>query len=87
MPTYSASAEKGYCSDETRDAILDGLRRYGLPTETGFPLPALSAAVCTDKKRSGASMHLVVPRAIGRCEVLRVPLEEIPDWLRAGGVR
>ena len=82
-----AAAEKGYCSDETRDAILDGLRRYGLPTETGFPLPELSAAVCTDKKRSGASMHLVVPRAIGRCEVLRVPLEEIPDWLRAGGVR
>ena len=82
-----AAAAKGYCSDETRDAILDGLRRYGLPTETAYPLPELAAAVCTDKKRTGSVMHLVVPQEIGRCEILAVPLEEIPDWLRAGGAR
>ena len=39
-----------------------------------------------DKKRTGSTMHLVVPEAIGRCRILAVPVAEIPDWLRAGGV-
>ena len=82
-----AAAGKGFCSTGTRDAIVEGLRQYGLPTETDYPLSALAAAVCADKKRSGASMNLVVPREIGRCETVQVPLTEIPDWLRAGGVR
>ena len=82
-----AAAEKGFCSIGTRDAIVEGLRQYGLPTETDYPLSALAAAVCADKKRSGAVMNLVVPREIGRCETVQVPLAEIPDWLRAGGAR
>ena len=82
-----AAAEKGFCSAQTRDRITEGLRCYGLPTETDYPLSALAAAVCADKKRSGASMRLVVPAEIGRCEIVKVPLAEIPDWLRAGGLR
>ena len=82
-----AAAEKGFCAPETRDAILSGLRRYGLPGGTDYALEDLAAAVCADKKRSGDTMRLVVPREIGRCEIVKVPLPEIPDWLRAGGVR
>lgn len=82
-----AAAAKGYCSAETCEEILALLRQYGLPTETDYPLPELAAAMVTDKKLTGKMMHLVVPREIGRCETLAVPLAEIPDWLRAGGVR
>lgn len=82
-----AAAAKGYCSAETCVEILSLLRQYGLPTETDYPLPELAAAMGTDKKLTGKMMHLVVPREIGRCEILAVPLAEIPDWLRAGGVR
>ena len=82
-----AAAAKGYCSAETCEEILALLRQYGLPTETDYPLPELAAAMGTDKKLTGKMMHLVVPREIGRCEILPVPLAEIPDWLRAGGVR
>jgi hypothetical protein len=32
-------------------------------------------------------MHLVVPREIGRCEIVAVPRGEVSDWLRAVGVR
>jgi len=35
-----------------------------------------------DKKRSGDSITLVVPRAIGRCELVETPLSEVMDWLR-----
>ena len=82
-----AAAAKGFCTAETREEILSLLRQYGLPTETDYPLPELAAAMGTDKKLTGKTMHLVVPREIGRCEILAVPLAEIPDWLRAGGVR
>ncbi len=82
-----AAAEKGFCSIETCAAIVEGLKKYGLPTETDYPLAALAAAVGADKKRAGDRMNLVVPREIGRCETVAVPIAEIPDWLRAGGVR
>ena len=51
------------------------------------PLSALADAMGTDKKLSGGTMHLVVPREIGRCEIVAVPRGEVSDWLRAGGVR
>ena len=82
-----AAAEKGFCTPETRDAIVDTLQSYGLPTESEYPLPELAAAMGTDKKLAGSTLHLVVPREIGRCEIVAVPFAEIPDWLRAGGAR
>ena len=82
-----AAAAKGICTPETRDAIVEGLRRTGLPTETEYPLAELAAAVSMDKKLSGSTMHLIVPVEVGRCETITVPLAAIPDWLRAGGVR
>ena len=82
-----AAAAKDFCTAETRDAIVEGLKRQALPTETDYPAAELAAAVCADKKRTGSTMHLVVPRELGRCEVLAVPLAEIPDWLYAGGQR
>ncbi len=82
-----AAAVKGYCSCETTETILDALRSYNLPTDAEYSLEAMTAAVQSDKKLTGSTMHLVVPREIGRCEIVSVPLEEIPDWLKAGGVR
>ena len=80
-----AAAAKGYCDQETVERLTAALRDYGLPTETDFSLKELAAAMALDKKRTGSTMHLVVPEAIGRCRILAVPVSEIPDWLRAGG--
>ena len=82
-----AAAAKGFCGEETVRRLIDALRQYGLPRETDFGLKEMAEAVCLDKKLTGSTMHLVVPEAIGRCRILAVPLEEIPDWLRAGGIR
>ena len=35
-----------------------------------------------DKKRSGDSITLVVPRRIGQCELVETPLAEVEKWLR-----
>jgi len=40
------------------------------------------AGIGVDKKRSGDSITLIVPRAIGNCELVETPLSEIANWLR-----
>ncbi len=82
-----AASEKGWCGAETARRTLSLLRQYGLPTETSFGLDAMEAALLADKKRRGGVMNLVVPREIGQCEIVPVPLSELRGWLRAGGVR
>lgn len=82
-----ASAQKGYCTERTRDAVVGILKQYELATETEYTVAALAEAMGTDKKLTGSTMHLVVPREIGRCEIVPVPAQAVADWLRAGGVR
>lgn len=80
-----AAQTKGFCGAETVSRTLAALRQYGLPTETAFSARELEAALLDDKKRRGGMMSLVVPRALGRCEIVPVPVGELGDWLRAGG--
>lgn len=82
-----AAVKKGVCGEETLQAVLDILRRYGLPTETGFSLDALASAMLSDKKRSGDAMNLVLPEAIGRCRIEKVPVDSLRDWLILGGAK
>ena len=82
-----AAAAKGYCAAETAAELIDGLKRYQLPTETDFTVAQLAAKMGTDKKLTGATMHLIVPESIGRGTIVPVPVEELPAWLRAGGVK
>ncbi len=83
----SAAAAKGFCAMETAERIRSALRACGLPTETDYPRAALLEAMLRDKKRSGPVLPLVVPQEIGRCRILEVPVEELEDWLRLGGVK
>jgi len=82
-----AAAQKGCCAADVPARIEKILRAYGLPTKTDYPLDALCAAAGTDKKLIGATMHLVVPYAVGDCRVVSVPASEMREWMRAGGVR
>ena len=38
--------------------------------------------ITLDKKRSGDAITLVVPREIGRCELVETPMTEVATWLR-----
>ena len=82
-----AAWKKGFCTENTVKEIVSVLKQYELPTETEFPLDKMFMAVAADKKLDGDTMHLIVPRAIGSCSIEAVPLEEVKDWLRLGGVR
>lgn len=68
-----AAVKRGICGEETLTRLLDILHRYGLPTETGYPLDKLYEAELVDKKISGGKMHLIVPERSVRCAWRRSP--------------
>ena len=82
-----AAVKRGICGEETLTRLLDILHRYGLPTETGYPLDKLYEAELVDKKISGGKMHLIVPEKIGQVRMETIPVEALRDWMQDGGIR
>ena len=58
--------------------ILDA---YDYPKYEGFDNAKILAAIRSDKKRSGDSITLVVPRKIGECELVEMPMSDLGRWL------
>lgn len=79
-----ACAGHGICSHETALRISTVLKAFGLPVSSGLDQEAICSAALSDKKRIADTVHLVVPRAIGCCEVLSVAAKELPLWIQAG---
>ena len=82
-----AAVKRGICGEETLARLLDVLHRYGLPTETGYPLDKLYEAELVDKKISDGKMHLIVPEKIGQVRMETIPVEALRDWMQDGGIR
>ena len=61
------------------DSILDA---YGFGKYEGFDNAKILEAIGSDKKRSGDAITLVVPRKIGKCELVETPMAEVGNWLR-----
>ena len=64
---------------EARDArrICSALADLGLPVSTEFSPEALAEAALADKKRAGDSITIVVPKSIGACELMQIPVSEL----------
>ena len=79
-----AACEYGFCTAQTRDAILLVLERFGLPLATQYTSDILLNAALSDKKRSGSTVNLIIPRAIGDCIIHPMPVSEIQSFIQAG---
>lgn len=55
--------------------IIALLKNLGLPVNTAIPKDSLIAAMQHDKKREDAAINLVLLSGIGKCEVLKMPVE------------
>ena len=82
-----SAAQLGLCTAGTRDAVLALLRQYSLPVDCAYPVEQMLGTILHDKKASGGSINLIVPTAVGSCEIRKTPASEISDWLRAGGAK
>ena len=75
---------QGLLSKADSEAVAALLRKYDLPTETEYTADELYDTLLLDKKFSGGRLHLVVPREIGRCDIVPVTPDELCFWLEAG---
>ena len=73
---------RSFCKDAPE--ILSLLEAFGLPTTTDLTPEQLAQAALSDKKRSGDTLTLAVPRAIGRCELEKIPVTQWEALIRAG---
>jgi 3-dehydroquinate synthase len=56
------------------------LKANGLPVSCDYTAEALTAAALSDKKRAGGSITLVLPLEIGRCELKKIPVEDLKGY-------
>lgn len=70
------------CIDTPR--ILSVLETFGLPITTDYPIEEIYHYTLSDKKRSGSTVKLIVPNAIGSCSIVPTPVENLKSFIQAG---
>ena len=70
------------CPDAQR--ILDCLKKFGLPIFTDYPVEDIFSYTLSDKKRSGDTVKLIIPQAIGNCTIVPTPVAELKSFIEAG---
>ncbi len=79
-----AAAACGHTAPDIRDAILHILARFGLPAHTEQNAEALAQAALFDKKRSGSTVRLILPREIGDCFIHPLPAHALEEFIKKG---
>ena len=79
-----AGAEMGICSRDTAVQVEQILKEFGLPTKTEYSADQLMRSALSDKKRSGDTVNLIVPEAIGRCAIRPMPIDSLKSFIEAG---
>lgn len=74
--TAEAALHHGLLDAPSAKRIFALLDRYGFRTALPAPISALAEAMAHDKKRSGDSLHLILPTAIGSVRDCRMTLDE-----------
>ena len=74
----------GHCSEDTKNAILTVLERFGLPTACEYDADMLLSSALSDKKRAGNTVNLIIPRSIGQCNISPVLVSELLPFIKAG---
>jgi 3-dehydroquinate synthase len=77
-------AAMGICSDETCRQIVGLIKRCDLPVTTVFNAKGLSEAALSDKKRSGGTITLILPKEIGQCVLQDMATNELEHFIGLG---
>ena len=85
MAIVARGARKaGFCEDTAAESIVRILNDFLLPVSCGYPAEELALYTMSDKKRSGGTVNLILPRGIGDCVIRPTPTEEIESFIKAG---
>ena len=79
-----AAERLGWTDEPVAGRVTRCLVRHQLPVDSDFAASELADAASADKKRSGDTITLVIPRRIGHCELKTVPVAELRAVIEAG---
>ena len=79
-----AAVKKGFCPAECLETLEILLKKYNLPCASPYCAEDLADKALSDKKRSGSSITLAVPAALGKSELKPIPVSELISWAKDG---
>lgn len=79
-----AAVRKNLCPPESQTALERLLALFELPNRTDYPPQALYEAALSDKKRDASAITEIVPSAFGKCELRKMPVSELLEWIELG---
>lgn len=74
----------GYCDCDLTQTIKDVLIKNALPVACEYSAEALYDVACSDKKRAGSSLTLIIPEKMGKCVGKKIAVENVLDFIKAG---
>ncbi len=78
LAVMARAAERlGWTDEPVAERVAACLEKNRLPVRTGFEPRALALAALSD-------ITIVVPKAIGRCELKKIPVSELLPVIQAG---
>ena len=75
-------ARASTCPDTER--IVAVLEAFGLPTTADYSAEDILQYTLSDKKRSGGTINLIIPRQIGTCEIVPTSVDTLLSFIEAG---
>lgn len=74
----------GMCDHDTCMQILAIVQKFGLPVNTSATAQELYISALSDKKRSGNTVNLIIPKEIGNCIIHPIAVNELQSFIEAG---
>lgn len=71
----------GLCDRSTVDRMMGTLERNQLPVASNDSAKALTDAALADKKRTGGTLTLVLPKSIGECALYPVNVDDLENLI------
>lgn len=75
------AVEKGWCSEETLSELTNLLKTYDFDLTLPENTEETYRILCSDKKRTGNTIRMIVPEGIGSCRIREMNLQEVKDLL------
>ena len=70
-------------AEDITDRMISLLKKYGLQTECPFTAAEAVGVLLNDKKRSGQTINLAIPKRIGECYLYKMNVDRLEEFYRS----
>ena len=72
------------CACPDTERIVACLEKFQLPVHAAYAAQDIFEHALSDKKRSGSTVNLILPRRIGHCDIVPTPVEHMKTLIKEG---